>query len=237
MRSHARKFGWAAIAALGLGIAGSSARGALVTFSAMNNGVNTATDPESNSTGNVLPSNYQPLMNAYPAPGGNTDGANIGVTITWSNVFGANTATNSAVNDHTHQVTPTDTAQENAYDNGATTMTITFSSPVTLPNFYWAYYSGSGSATPSFAGYTNSTDATPAVSFTGTYPAAGGGYLWQQATGFGTTPVEKVTFSRGAGNYLQIDDLTINAAPEPATIGLLAVGAGLWLVRRRRTAR
>ena len=63
------------------------AKAVLVTFSGLNNGITTATDPENTSTGTAIPSTYQPLLNAYPAPGGNTDGGNIGVTITYGNSF------------------------------------------------------------------------------------------------------------------------------------------------------
>lgn len=225
-----------AAAAVALLVPAGRARAVAVTFSGLNNGVNTATDPDNTTTGNAIPSTYQPLLNAYPAPGGNTDGGNIGVAITYANSFVACKTTNSGVNEHTHQITGSDTANENLYDNGTNPITLTFSQPVTIPSFDYAFFAA-GSYSGTFSGFTNAADTTPAATYT-FGPSSVGSYAWTEVTSFGSTPIQKVTFSRSA-QYLQLDDLTINPvtpAPEPASLSLLAVASAGLLARRRRPA-
>src|SRR4051794_40174212 len=112
------QFWCAAASAAAAGLVSAGRAGAVViSLSGLNNGVNNATDPENTTTGQAIPSNYQPLLNAYPAPGGGFDGGNIGVTISYTNSFVAAKASNASVNEHTHMVTPADTANENLYDN------------------------------------------------------------------------------------------------------------------------
>ncbi len=194
-----------------------SGQAARITFSAFNNGVTSPTDPENTNTGAAVVSSYQPLLNAYPAPGGNVDGANIGRTITWgAGFFGANTASNPGVIDHTHLVTASDTGNHVAFDNGSATMTLTFDQPVSIPSFHYAYFSGSAGAIPTFQGFTRASDTLPVVTVRPTaYP--GGAYVWSEITAFGNTPLQKVVFSKGEGNFLQLDDLTINAVSAPSS--------------------
>lgn len=121
------------------------ATAALITFSGLNNGVNTTTDPGTTGQGTPVPSNYQPLLNAYTAPGGNVNGSNIGVTITWGTVAGNTSAaltpgTTTGSSDHTYSVNSTDTAGEDVYDSGNLSVTVFFSRPITLPSFFFAYH-------------------------------------------------------------------------------------------------
>ena len=213
------------------------ATAALITFSGLNNGVNTTTDPGTTGQGTPVPSNYQPLLNAYTAPGGNVNGSNIGVTITWGTVAGNTSAaltpgTTTGSSDHTYSVNSTDTAGEDVYDSGNLSVTVFFSRPITLPSFFFAYHQATAAPeTAMFKGYTLPGDTTPAVTFTGSYPGSTG-LAWQQATGFGSTPLEQVTFLGNTVTQMQIDDLTVNVVPEPAglsitcfaAVGLLACG-------------
>jgi hypothetical protein len=229
--SHPFRAAFVAASALLVSFAARPTQAAVITFSGLNNGVNTATDPENTTTGQAIPSSYQPLMNAYPAPGGNTDGGNIGVTISYLNSFVAAKASNSGVNEHTHQVTPTDTANENLYDNGTNPITLTFDQQVSVPSFYYAFF-GAATYSVTFSAYTNAADPTPVVTYNAG-PTAVGSYAWTQVTQFGTTPIQKITFSRSA-QYLQLDDITVNAVPEPSVLGLIG-GAAMFLLRRRRS--
>lgn len=207
-------------------------RAALVTFSGLHNGINTATDPEDNTTPDPIPPGYQPLLNAYPAPGGNVDGANIGVTVTWAH---ADIAAQpfSGVFDHTAMVS-SDNAEELMYGNGGT-IDVQFSHPVYIPSLYYANYSA-GTYSITISGYTTIGDATPANSSTFPYTESNGpnngGYDWKQYTGLAGTPITELKIS--GDNYIQTDDYTINLAPEPATLGLIGLGTlGLCLRRRR----
>jgi hypothetical protein len=224
----------------------SEVRAALITFSGLHNGITTATDPEDTSTSSFIPINYQPLQNAYPAPGGNVDGANLGVSITWGTAKVAEFPDNPGVNDHTHQVTPTDNANENLLDIPHSTITLTFSAPVTLPDLWFGYNSGPTSApllNTSFSGFTLQSDSTPVVAFDQTYPG-GGPIVWQEVTGFGTTPLEKITIITDSGNtlggtdgYFQLDDITVSTVPEPASLAMLMTGglaSLVWLSRWNR---
>lgn len=222
----------AVLAAVACGAATDRADAVVVTLSGLNNGVNTATDPNNTSTGQAIPVNYQPLLNAYPAPGGGVDGGNIGVTITYANSFVAAKATNATVNDHTQMATPSDNAQVNLYDNGANPITLTFSDAVTMPSFFYTFFA-TGTYSGTFSAFTNAADTTPVASFT-FGPTSIGSYVWQEETRFGTTPMRKVTFSRSS-QFLQLDDFTINPVPEPGALGLLGTaGLGLFARRRRR---
>jgi hypothetical protein len=197
------------------------AQAALITFS----------DLTTLSSGDLIPATYQPLENAYPVAGGNVDGANIGVTITWGTTNAPMAAAYSGTTDHTYSVNPSDTSGMNAYDDGNTTIQMTFSKPVTLPSFFFAYHDQPSPESPMFNGYTLPTDTTPKISFMGSYPGSTG-LAWQQATGFGTTPVEKVTFSGNGAQQLQLDDMTINATPEPACVSVFSLAAFGLLARR-----
>lgn len=224
----------AALGALAVFAVPPDARAAVITFSGLNNGVNTATDPHNTTTGNAIPSNYQPLMNAYPAPGGNTDGGNIGVTITYASSFVAAKASNNTVNDHTQMATATDSAQVNLYDNSQTTISLTFDKAVAVPSFWYAFFA-SGTYSGTFSAYTNAADTTPAATYT-FGPSAKTSYAWAEETRFGDTPLRKLTFTRSA-QYLQIDDITVVLAPEPGAAGVLAAGSAALLgLRRRRQA-
>jgi len=117
------------------------------------------------------------------------------------------------------------------YDNGNPPITVIFSSPVTIPDFFFAYYNN-GPANPIFNGYTNPGDATTAVTGNGVYP--GGSYNWQE-TGLGSTPIREIQLFANNGAYLQIDDMTVNRVPEPGSLVLFGLGAlGLFTVARRR---
>jgi hypothetical protein len=48
------------------------------------------------------------------------------------------------------------------------------------------------------------------------------------------SPVDRLVFSDSGRKDVGIDDLTVQVAPEPATLGLLLVGIAGGLVRRRR---
>ena len=218
-----------------LGLAAIS-QAALVTFSGL----------DGNGQSSV-PSSYQPLLQTYTGTSGNgnpgnpggtyTDGANLGVTITWDgSESSSNHAVNGGVYDHTN-----DSSGVVLYDNGSNTMTITFSQPVVIPSLYYANYNA-GNYSIQFQGYTNPGDSSPAVD-TGSIPYSqtsgpnNGGYQWIQETGLGNTPIEKLVIS--GPPYKQIDDITVNLAssvPEPASVGLLAVAAGLLARRSRRIA-
>jgi hypothetical protein len=219
----------ASVAALA---AAAPSQAALVTFSGLHNGINTATDPENFNTGQPIPANYQPLLHAYPAPNSNTDGANIGVTITWNQASIA-AQPFGGVFDHTADVS-TDNAEVLGYIDSADFL-VTFSQPVLIPSFFFANFNGGGPYGIRFQGFTNPGDATPAYdSGPLTYNQAsshpGGGYDWIQETGLAGTLVQQIRFS--GDNYKQFDDFTI-VVPEPASLSLVGLG-GLALLRRRR---
>ena len=91
-------------------------------------------------------------------------------------------------------VTASDTANENLYDNGTNPITLTFSQSVTMPSFWFAFF-GAGSYSGTFSAYTNAADTTPVTSFN-FGPSSFAAETWQEVTAFGTTPLQKVTFSR-----------------------------------------
>ena len=235
-RGGAIKVAWFCGSGLTLAIAAASPA-ALVTFGGLDGRGQTG-----------VPSTYQPLQQTYSGtsadgnpgnPGGAySDGANLGVQIGWDGTEASSYhAANGGVYDHTN-----DSAGVVLFDSGENAMTITFSKPVVVPSLFYANFSG-GNYSIQFQGYTNASDTTPAVD-TGSIPYSqttgpnNGGYQWIPETGLGNTPIQKLVIS--GPSYKQIDDMTINLAsstPEPASLGVLAVGAaGLLATRRRRIA-
>ncbi len=200
----------------------SNLHGALITFSELTNLTTDLTSP---------PAGYQPLENAYPTPGSNVDGANIGVGLTITGLL-TNFSNTAPALEHTQSVTPSDTAYADLFllaANGGT-VTFTFTSPVDVPSLFYAFNTlsmDSPVGPTTFNGYTHSGDMTPAISDTlSTHSAS----RWDEVTGLGTTPIEQLTIVT-SGQYLQLDDFTVNAVPEPATLSLVMVG-GLILLGR-----
>jgi hypothetical protein len=184
---------------------------------------------------NPIPQTYQPLQNQYTGPDGTSDGADVDVTITWNNAWTSNPQANGGVYDHTTGNVPNRQGVV-LYDGGNASFGMTFDQPVTVPDFYFANFLGGGPFTMRFQGFANAGDATAAVDVTRTYSQTtgpnNGGYQWIQENGLGATPIRQLVIS--GDNFKQIDDMTINVVPEPAALGLLAVGGVGLLARRRR---
>ena len=153
------------------------------------------------------------------------------MAITWD---GGSSTSNHAVNpgvfDHTN-----DSSGTVWYDNGNNVMSMTFSTPVVIPSFYYANYSG-GTFNIQFQAYSGASLVFDSGSFSYNQVNGpnGGGYDWIQETALANTPITSLVIT--GQNYQQIDDITVNAAvPEPASLCLFGLGAvGLLTVARRR---
>lgn len=223
-------FGKFSLSFVGVLLGAVQAHAALITFSGLT----------PNPQGVPIPAAYQPLQTGYGSgdsylgagtgqPGSATDGGPLGVTITWDGLSSdSNPRVNGGVTDHTG-----DTAAEVGYDNGngLPAIDIKFSSLVTVPNLFYAYFNHGATTADQFVGLVGGV---PVVTFTQAYP--GGAYNWQGVTGFGNTQVDEIQAHAqgGAGQFLQLDDITVNAVPEPTSLGLLGLGAISLIARRRR---
>ncbi len=183
----------------------------------------TFTDPDPGMSGfanyGEIPNTYQPL-------------AAQGITITYSSSNSAGVGVFDAAPpgggppDHTSGVAGSPNYYAFAYDGS--TMNFGFSAPVNIPSLWFKGFNGD----TSFISLTAYSDAGMTVVYSNnTLPD---NPTWTQFTGLaGLNNIRQLTlFSSDAAN---IDDITVNSVPEPASITYFALGAiGLFWANRRR---
>lgn len=125
----------------------------------------------------------------------------------------------------------------NAWEKGSPA-TFSFDKDVQMTSVWLGtYLNASGAAldvtVTAFSDAAGTSQIAQSVVTTTTHPVDGQAFVWTEFTGFsGLTNVRRLEFTAGA--ITQIDDMSINVIPEPATLGLIGfAGVGVLFVRRR----
>lgn len=201
---------WVGINLIGLHVlmaSGGADSVAVISFSGLVNGVNSAKDPELTSQ-MAIPQSYQPLLNLFtntnPA-----DGGPIGVEINWEGANFSCPKFNAGVKDYSGDYT-IDGAPSNGgvmFSNASFSMI--FNKPIDLDGFVWTYYGrvAAGAEPGSISVYAKVTDAIPLKVIKLVYPDDKG-YIWREDKSFAGIAITKIVFVP-SGGALNIDDLAI----------------------------
>ncbi len=168
-----------------------------------------------NLNGAALSSGYQPLA---------------GITVTYSNI-----STYNGSPDSTSGLTGTDNYFVYPSNGDYGTMTFTFDTTVMVPSFYYDNFHGSGAVVANAWSGPNGTGTDLATLNLASPPAA----TWAQSTGLAAyDTVRSLTFTNSVitEDAVNIDDITVIATPEPASLLLAATAVfpAIALHARRR---
>ncbi len=179
----------------------------------------------------IAGTNFGAISSAYQPLAGQ------GITMTYSNVGLYNLGP-----DHTNG-TSGGTRWSTFEENGENTvMSISFSSSVSAPSMWLTtFFGGTSGRSLDVVIRAYSDTAGTNLIFTDTFTtpahaAGAGNYVWAEYTGLASVPsFQRFSLTTAAGGgTAQLDDLRILAVPEPSVMGLLAVGGGGLIFRRRR---
>ncbi len=182
---------------------------------AANAGVIDFTLADNAQNGVVLPNTYQPVA---------------GVTVGYSNV-----STYNGAADHTSGTAGTDNYFVYPSSGNQGVMTYTFSVPVSIPSLYVDTFHDTGVVVISAYDSTN----TLITSYNVTPPAHGDAApTFVQSTGLAAfNNIETLTITNaGSNDAANADDISVTV-PEPASLGVGAIGMLGLLARRRKASR